>query len=130
MTTHEIATADSRPDGRGNTHIPAAVLAKIAAQAAREVDGVGAPAGGVLGVAQRRDFDRRPRAEVEILGSTAVVRLDLGLRYPSPVEKTCDAVRQRVDDRLRRDAGVTRTQVDITVSWLNAEDTNERRRLL
>ncbi|MFJ3959194.1 Asp23/Gls24 family envelope stress response protein [Arthrobacter sp. NPDC090010] len=130
MTQQEISTEAMNVPERGNTRIPAAVLAKIAAQAAREIDGVGAAAGGVLGVAQRRDFDRRPQAEVELLGSTAVVRLDLGLRYPAPLESTCEAVRRHVDARLRRDAGVTRTQVDITVTWLHPEDPNERRRLL
>lgn len=129
MTASETTVQPTAERLRGHTTVPAAVFAKIAAQAAWEVPEVGAASGGVLGVGSRRDFERRPHADVELLGSTAVVRLDLGLRYPAPVAATCAEVRRRVDATLRRDTGVTRTQVDIKVSWLHPDDGPEIRRL-
>lgn len=120
----------SETEQRGQTEVPAAVFAKLAAQAAWEVPEVGAASGGVLGVGSRRDFDKRPQASVELLGGTAVVQLDLGLRFPVPVQRVCSDVRRRVDAQLRRFTGVTRTQVDIKVSWLHPQPASERRKLL
>ncbi|OMH27639.1 hypothetical protein BKD30_03050 [Tersicoccus phoenicis] len=110
----------SRPSGPGTLTVPAAVVAKIAAQAASELPQTGAAAGGVLGIGARRDFDDRPTSHAELYGNTAVISLDLGLTYPTPLRAAADAIRSHVRDRVRDLTGFTVGQVDVTVSWLHA----------
>lgn len=46
------------------------------------------------------------------------VRLDVALRYPAPVQRTVQAVRERVGEELRRLADCEVRRVDVTVSAL------------
>lgn len=114
---------------RGTTHVPDAVIAKVISQAASEVAEVGSSSGGVLGVGQRRDFSRRPRVDVELFGATALVTIDLGLLYPSPLETTAERIREVVTSRLARDVGIHQAQIDIHVSWLHPAEPTVKRRL-
>lgn len=103
----------------GTLTVPASVVAKIAAQAAGELFVTGSGSGGVLGLGARRDFDSRPTADAQLFGNTAVVELDLGLIYPTPLRDTVSSVREHVVRRVEELTGFSVGQVDIDISWLN-----------
>lgn len=107
----------------GTLTVPAAVVAKIAAQAASELPEVGAASGGILGIGSRRNFDGRPRAEAQLFGSTAVLELDLGLTYPTPLRETTERIRAHVIERVGRLTGFVVEQVDVQISWLHPATT-------
>lgn len=124
------ATNGSTRDGRGSsdlgpaeqrgvTTVPAAVVGKIAQQAATEVAHIGGSAGGVLGLGARRDFDSRPDARCELYGTVAVISLDAGIAFPVPLEDTCQGLRQHVRDRVESLTGLQVGRMDIEVSWLH-----------
>lgn len=115
---------------RGSTTVNTAVYSKIAAQAAYKVPMVGSAAGGILGVGKYKDFDRRPKAKAEVLGSSVVIDLDLGLSYPSNIQQACEEVRSMVAADLRRFLGAEQVQTDIRVSWMSAQDEGARSRRL
>ncbi len=106
---------------RGSTHIPAHVIAGIAAQAAFEVPHVGSDAGGVLGVGARRTFHARPSAQCELYGRTAVIRLDIGVDFPTPLTAVVTSVRQHVSRRVNELTGVDVGRLDLEISWLRAD---------
>ncbi|WP_431492542.1 Asp23/Gls24 family envelope stress response protein [Glutamicibacter sp.] len=114
---------------RGRTTVNTGVYSKIAAQAAYKVPVVGYAAGGILGLGKYKDFDSRPKAKAEVLGSAVVVDLDLGLSYPSNVQQACEDVRNMVAADLRKYLGVEQVQTDIRVSWMSTPDegTSNRR---
>lgn len=112
---------------RGTLNIPAAVVAKIAAQAAWEVEHVGAASGGILGIGARRDFERRPRAEAKLYGQSAVITLDLGVTYPLPLRQTTAHIREHVIERVEYLTGLRVEQLDIKVSWLHRADQRSTR---
>lgn len=104
---------------RGSTSFPAQVVARIAEQAASEVPHIGSDAGGVLGVGARRDFSSRPSARCDLYGRTAVLTLDVGVDFPSPLAPTLHALREHVRERIEHLTGLEVGRLDVTVSWLN-----------
>lgn len=104
---------------RGTTSVPASVVARIAEQAAWEDPRVGSDAGGVLGLGARRDFATRPTAECDLYGQVAVVRLDVGLVFPVPLEPALRNLHDRVRHRVEGLTGLSLGRLDITVSWLH-----------
>lgn len=104
---------------RGVTTIPAAVVARIAEQVASEHPRIGGPAGGVLGVRARRDFDSRPSAECDLYGAVAVLRLDVGIAFPADLAATCAGLRARVRERVEEFTGLQVGRLDLEISWLN-----------
>ncbi|MDQ0944414.1 hypothetical protein [Streptomyces sp. V1I1] len=93
---------------RGATAIADRVVAKIAAQAAREaLDRV--PEGGVP-----------PRATVTVHHDTARVRVSLELDYPSDIGGQCGAVRHRVAERVKALAGMDVPEVAVQVERLHS----------
>lgn len=121
------APTPAEPVARGTLTVPASVVAKIAAQAAWELDAVGAASGGVLGLGARRDFQRRPTAEAEIFGAAAVITLDVGVAYPAPLRRTADRIRTHVTERVQHLTGLTVEQVDVEISWLHPAPTRGTR---
>lgn len=117
------------PAGRGSVSIPAKVVARIAEQAAFEVPGVGSDAGGVLGLGAHRDFHTRPAAEVDVYGGTAVLRLDVGLTFPTALHTVLARLSAHVTARVEELTGLTVGRLEVTVSWLHAA-TRGRRELL
>lgn len=120
----------SPPDGaagRGRLILPQKVVAKIAGQAASEGAAVGGSSGGVLGFGAHPDLDARPRVDVELSGTTAVIELDLVVRYPTSIRQASERARQRVMDRVHQLAGVQVTRVDITVVSLHTGSGPEHR---
>ncbi|ATG53374.1 hypothetical protein CFK41_00225 [Brachybacterium ginsengisoli] len=112
---HGIAPAESR----GATSIPAQVVARIAEQVASEVAHVGSGAGGVLGVGARRDFEARPSARCELYGRTAVLTLDVGVRFPTPLAPTLRALRTHLRERVQHLTGLEVGRLDISITWLH-----------
>ncbi|MET7715352.1 hypothetical protein [Streptomyces sp. NPDC005407] len=93
---------------RGATAIADRVVAKIAAQAAREaLDRV--PEGGVP-----------PRATVTVHHDAARVRVSLELDYPSDIGGQCGAVRHRVAERVKALAGMDVPEVAVQVERLHS----------
>ena len=128
---HADATGHhAQPAGRGSLTVPASVVAKIAAQAAAELPTVGAASGGVLGLGARRDFNGRPQAEAELYGNTAVISLDLGITYPTPLRTGSEAIRTYVARRVGELTGLTVGQIDLQISWLHPAPATTRGALL
>ncbi|MDX3515374.1 alkaline shock response membrane anchor protein AmaP [Streptomyces caniscabiei] len=95
------------PGGRGATRIADRVVAKIAAQAAREALVAPAPA------------SAPPNATVVVVHETARVRVTLGLLYPSDIGGQCAAVRRHVTERVGTLAGMRVTEVAVQVERLH-----------
>ena len=114
-------TRDEEPswEQRGTTTIPARVVAQIAAQAAYETGNVGSNAGGLLGIGARRNFASRPEAQCELYGQVAVLHLDLGLVFPTPLSSTIEDLRAHVSGRVEKLCGVRVAKMSIDISWLN-----------
>ena len=104
---------------RGVTTIPARVVAQIAAQAAYETGNVGSNAGGILGIGTRRNFESRPDAQCELYGQAAVLHLDLGLVFPTPLTSAIEELRAHVRNRVEHLTGLSVRKIDIEISWLN-----------
>ncbi|GAA1313884.1 Asp23/Gls24 family envelope stress response protein [Brachybacterium tyrofermentans] len=114
------ATLGTPPlEGRGTTSVPAHVVARIAEQVASEVPHIGSDAGGVLGVGARKDFSSRPSARCELYGRTAVLTLDVGVDFPSPLETALSTLREQVRERVEHLTGLEVGRLDVTISWLN-----------
>ncbi|WP_455360974.1 Asp23/Gls24 family envelope stress response protein [Streptomyces sp. SYSU K21746] len=96
---------------RGATRIADRVVAKIAAQAAREaLDAV--PAGGSA-----------PHASVTVHRDTARVRITVDLGYPSDIGGQCASVRRQVAQRVHALAGMEVPEVAVHVEGLYSEHT-------
>ncbi|WP_225884691.1 Asp23/Gls24 family envelope stress response protein [Streptomyces sp. fd1-xmd] len=103
-TPHAVAAAD-----RGATRIADRVVAKIAAQAAREAlpGAPGAP----------------PQATVTVHHDIARVRVSLELPYPGDLAAQCAAVRRRVVRRVEECAQMSVPEVDIDIEHLHSAHT-------
>lgn len=99
------------PGERGATVIADRVVAKIAAQAAREA----------LGRVPRDGAP--PHASVVVHQDSARVRISLDLDYPSDIGGQCGAVRHRVAERVRALAGMDVPEVDVSVEGLHSAHT-------
>ncbi|MFG2338459.1 hypothetical protein [Streptomyces yangpuensis] len=103
-TPAEVAPAD-----RGATRIADRVVAKIAAQAAREVlaGSSGAP----------------PHATVTVHHDIARVRVGVELDYPGDLAAQCAAVRSRVVRRVEEYANMSVPEVDVDIEQLHSVHT-------
>ncbi|MFI2409350.1 Asp23/Gls24 family envelope stress response protein [Streptomyces sp. NPDC018947] len=92
---------------RGATRIADRVVAKIAAQAAREAVGVLHPAA------------ERPHASVVVHHDIARVRVHVELDYPCDIGARCGQVRHQVFQRVRGLAGMAVPEVAVQVERLH-----------
>ncbi|MDX3058136.1 Asp23/Gls24 family envelope stress response protein [Streptomyces sp. NE06-03E] len=92
---------------RGQTRIADRVVAKIAAQAAKEA------------VDERPKDADAPRATVTVHRDTARVRVTLDLAYPCDIGRQCGAVRRRVGERVKALAGMEVPEVAVQVERLH-----------
>ncbi|MFJ6795974.1 hypothetical protein [Streptomyces sp. NPDC091268] len=97
---------------RGATRIADRVVAKIAAQAAREALAARSGAGPADAAP--------PHATVTVHHDIARVRISLELDYPSDLAAQCAAVRERVADRVEAYAAMAVPEVDIDIEHLHA----------
>ncbi|MGZ3114763.1 hypothetical protein [Streptomyces sp. H62] len=95
------------PGRRGATRIADRVVAKVAAQAAREAVGALHP-----------DAER-PHATVVVHHDTAHVRVHLELDYPCDVGARCRRVRHQVVQRVRALVGMSVPEVAVQVERLH-----------
>lgn len=103
MAGERVAAAE-----RGATRIADRVVAKIAAQAAREaLDGV--PEGG-----------EAPHASVLVHHDVARVRIGVELDYPCDIGALCGVVRHRVTRRVSALAGMEVPEVVVMVERLHS----------
>ncbi|WP_369212481.1 hypothetical protein [Streptomyces flavofungini] len=93
---------------RGATRIADRVVAKIAAQAAREALRTVPPDGSP------------PHATVAVSHGAARVRVSLELDYPCDIGGRCGAVRRRVAERVRALAGMDVPEVAVQVERLHS----------
>lgn len=92
---------------RGATRIADRVIAKIAAQAAREV--LQAPPRDAV----------PPHATVTVHHESARVRVSLELGYPCDIGRQCNAVRRHVAERVEELAGMEVPEVAVQVERLH-----------
>ncbi|MEV6396284.1 hypothetical protein AB0M39_16150 [Streptomyces sp. NPDC051907] len=93
---------------RGATAIADRVVAKIAAQAAREA------------IPDALEGGAPPRATVTVHHDAAHVRIVLELDYPSDIGGQCGAVRRRVAERVKALAGMEVPEVAVLVERLHS----------
>lgn len=111
------------PGQRGATRITERVVAKLAAQAAREALSSGAPSsppparngGGPHATAVVR---RLPEADGS--GGLASVRVAIELGYPSDIGAQCRAVQRQVALRISELAGMDAAEVAVNVERLHS----------
>jgi uncharacterized alkaline shock family protein YloU len=107
----------------GTTTIADTVVSKIAALAAREVDGVaelgGAVSGALSGMVGRitggGDAPRTAGVGVEVGQTQAAVDLTMKVLYPASIHEVADSVRQNVIDRIEGMTGLDVVEVNIAV---------------
>ncbi|MFI1912419.1 hypothetical protein [Nocardia sp. NPDC020380] len=99
-STARLAGSLAEPPGR--TTVSERAVRRIAAQAAREVDGV--------------EPDITVQADVS--GEHAVLRVRMPIRYPLPVARVTEDCRRHLIGRASELAGVSVTAVDIVVTAL------------
>lgn len=109
---------------QGTTSIDDSVVAKIAAIAAREVDGVAALGGAMSGalanvVGRIRGSEHRTAGVgVEVGSRQAAVDIGCQIQYPASIHEVADSVRQNVIDRIESMTGLEVVEVNIAVSDL------------
>ncbi|MDF5753366.1 Asp23/Gls24 family envelope stress response protein [Spongiactinospora sp. TRM90649] len=110
-TTRTSATpaTDVPPERRGRTIIPEAVVARIAAGAAREVEGV-------LDVRRRGVVPWNERSRADVDGGLAMLSLDVSVAYPAPLRTLTDRIRNHVAARVHYLTGLAVGHVDIEVT--------------
>jgi uncharacterized alkaline shock family protein YloU len=114
--TDELVTS------RGETSIASGVVAKIARQAAREVDGVEiAGASGLRGLLGRvLPGPSAPGAGADLASRRTALDLHVCVAWPRPVVTVTEEVRRHVRGRVQELTGYEVTDVDITIDALPA----------
>lgn len=129
-------TVASLESDKGSTSIAESVVAKIAAIAAREVDGVealgGALSGAIAGVVGRIRGDEHKTAGVgvEVGAKQAAVDVSMTVTYPASIHEVAEAVRQNIIDRIESMTGLEVVEVNIAVidlAFEGGEDENTGR---
>lgn len=111
--------------GHGKTIIADTVVAKIAGEAAREVDGVhdlvplgaGATIAGFAGRLARSD-QRTTGVNVEVGHREAAVDLNMTVEYGVNIPQIAEAVRQNIMDRIQGMTGLVVKEVNINAADL------------
>ena len=122
--TMEIPTprTDELVTSRGETTIASGVVAKIARQAAREVDGVEiAGASGLRGLLGRvLPGPTAPGVGADLASRRTALDLHVCVAWPRPVASVTEAVRRQVRARVQELTGYEVSDVDITIDALPA----------
>ena len=109
----------------GTTTIADSVVAKIAALAAREVEGVadlGGGVGGAMGsvVGRIRGSEHQTSGVgVEVGATQAAVDVAMKVLYPASLHQVAEAVRGNIIDRIESMTGLEVTEVNVTVTDLS-----------
>ena len=110
---------------RGTTTIAPTVIERIAQRAATEIDGVETAQPSTI----RRlvPFLSDTTADAAVGHERAAVELAITVRYPAPVWRTADEVRDHVITRVEDLSGLKMTRVNIVVGGLAMEQGRRRR---
>ena len=121
--TDELATS------RGETTIASGVVAKIARQAASEVDGVElAGASGLRGFLGRiLPGPTPPGVGAELASRRSALDLHVCVAWPRPVATVTEEVRRHVRAKVQELTGYEVTDVDITIDALPAPSRHRAR---
>lgn len=131
-TSGVVNARDQTPPAAGRSEwgtisVGDGVVAKIAARAAAEVPDAGAAAPRVLGRAvpgsghlglRSTDLDGLPKTTAEVDGALAFVSVELSVRWPASVSAVAAQVRGHIAERVEQMAGLTVSEVRITVADL------------
>ena len=118
------AGGSSLQSDQGTTTIADGVVAKIAALAAREVDGVAELGGALAGAlgsvvgrirGQSSDSPQTAGVGVEVGQTQAAVDLSMKVLYPASIFEVANSVRQNVIDRIQGMTGLEVVEVNIAV---------------
>ncbi len=113
--------------GRGETTIAPSVLAAVAQQAAREVEGVEVVStGGLRGLIDTLRPDRETGARADVASRQTAVEVTLAVSWPRPVRQVTDEVRRHVKTRVQELTEYEVTEVDIVVDVLPAPSRSRR----
>jgi uncharacterized alkaline shock family protein YloU len=118
---------------KGVTSISEDVVGKIAAIAAREVEGVdslgGALSGAIGNVVGRIRGDEHKTAGVgvEVGSRQAAIDLSMTVRYPASIMDVTGSVRQNVIDRVESMTGLEVVEVNIAVNDLAFEGDDDEK---
>ncbi|MDT0344865.1 Asp23/Gls24 family envelope stress response protein [Streptomyces litchfieldiae] len=111
------------PADRGATRIAERVVAKLAAQAAREAlraDGAASPVPPRRGGGPHATAVVRRPPDTDGTGGLASVRVAVELPYPSDIGAQCGAVRRHVASRIQELAGMEAAEVAVAVERLHS----------
>jgi uncharacterized alkaline shock family protein YloU len=122
--------------GQGRTIIADGVVSKIAAMAAREIEGVhdlvaiGSPIAGFAGRLTRGD-QRATGVNVEVGHREAAVDLNMTVDYGVSIPHLAAAVRQNIMDRVQSMTGLVVKEVNINAAdlFFPGEDTSAQSRV-
>jgi uncharacterized alkaline shock family protein YloU len=104
---------------RGRTVVADAVVRKIAARAATDVDRATGSARRLFGIPVGRDPAASPaRVDVEVDGDVAVIHVAMSVRWPASVRDVSRQVRAHVTEQVANLTGLTVAEVDIDVTAL------------
>lgn len=109
---------------RGATVLAARVIEKTAAHAAAEIDEVYGLSRSMVGVSVGTE---QVRADAQLDGQIASVRLQLGAAFPTPLVTLTRQVREHVTTQVQRLCGVRVDHIDITVAALRHPNAERRR---
>ena len=113
---YEGPEPDVTPRDDGETWIADSIVAKVAASAAREVDGVASLRGGIPRRGLIRGSDRRRGgAMVQVEDGTVTVSVRLVVLEGFAIPRVIETVRERIIDRIAFATGMTVSHVDIGV---------------
>ena len=101
------------------------VVERISVIAAGEVPGVVSTGSALDGALGRR----YPRAEAEVAGQRANVRLRLAVAWPTPLATTAQGVRDRVRAQVHHLAAIEVDAVDVTIAQVVHEEPQTERRV-
>ena len=71
------------------------------------------------GLAPAETSGSRPEATCQLYGQRAILHLDLGLVFPTPLSSTIEDLRAHVSGRVEKLCGVRVAKMSIDISWLN-----------
>jgi uncharacterized alkaline shock family protein YloU len=104
---------------RGRTTVDPQVVARIAAHALTEVDGVGGAARTMLGIAVGASApDRDARVSAHVAGGEVALSVRMSVAYPASVRAATRRTREHLSERVGGLTGLTVCTVDITVTEL------------
>lgn len=115
----DAVTVADEPSHRGELELRTRAVEQLVVMAAAEVDGVAGPVTRVLGQQLGSpDLEGHVKAEVELSGQIATVRVRLSVVWPRPITEVAEQVRQRVGQQLDALAGLRVAHVDVQVTSL------------